>query len=161
MHTPDRHTFRETHLFLLSLRLTAVLLLFCVSVLMQTVLAFEVGIMRQPPSSLIQQNLDPDTPDSTADKFASLIFQHSMAFYSNVLRPVISSGCPCYPSCSEYMTQALLEYGFPAGLILGLERLLHEYGEFHYGTMIQTSRGLRLYDPIENNTFWWKSKRVN
>lgn len=157
----DRHACRNNPFFIPAFHLTAFRIFVCIPVLIQTTHAFEAGAMRQPESCLIQQKPEPDHTDNVPEHFTSVICRCSMVFYSNVLRPVISSGCPCYPSCSEYMAQAILEYGFPAGLVLGLERLLHEYGEFHYGITIHTSRGLRLYDPIENNTFWWRSKQCD
>ena len=54
-----------------------------------------------------------------------------------------------------YMYESIHRYGAPVGIVLGLERLLHETGEVHHGTSILTPLGYRTYDPLENNTFWW------
>ncbi|MCD4655189.1 membrane protein insertion efficiency factor YidD [bacterium] len=93
-----------------------------------------------------------DQPSYLADTF--LI---GMKLYKHVLHSGISSGCPSYPSCSQYMVQAITRYGAPVGIVLGLERLLHETGELHHGKYISTSQGVRVYDPLENNTSWWDS----
>lgn len=83
-----------------------------------------------------------------------------MAIYSGVLHPGISRGCPSYPSCSRYMKAAIIQYGVPLGIVLGLERLLHETGELHRGTPVTTPEGIKIYDPLDNNTFWWH-KSIN
>jgi len=78
-----------------------------------------------------------------------------MAIYSNLLHPGISRGCPSHPSCSHYMKSAVIRFGVPTGIILGLERLLHETGELYHGFPISTPDGVKIYDPLDNNVFWW------
>ncbi|MBN1880098.1 membrane protein insertion efficiency factor YidD [bacterium] len=95
------------------------------------------------------------------DGYFKDLINGSVKIYGDVLRPAVSSGCPSYPPCSQYMIDAVTERGFPLGLIIGLERLLHEYGEMHSGTVITTPDGPRIYDPLENNTFWWSSLHID
>ncbi len=75
-------------------------------------------------------------------------------FYSTVLHPALSTGCPCIPSCSEYARDAITRFGIVPGTILALERLMHESGEIEYGRTIRTDRGLRIFDPLSANTNW-------
>ena len=51
-------------------------------------------------------------------------------FFSKLKPPV----CRFYPTCSEYMKQAIIKYGIIKGGILGLKRILrcHPYNEGGY-----------------------------
>jgi uncharacterized protein len=53
--------------------------------------------------------------------------------YQIVISPMLPSACRYYPTCSEYMRQAVQEYGVAKGMWMGLRRLsrchpLHEGG---------------------------------
>ncbi len=55
------------------------------------------------------------------------IFIKILNFYQKRISPIIGSfgiHCKYYPSCSEYMKQAVKKYGFLKGFILGIKRLL-------------------------------------
>lgn len=55
------------------------------------------------------------------------IFICFLNFYQKRISPIISSlgyHCKYYPSCSEYMKQAVNKYGFFKGSFLGIIRLL-------------------------------------
>lgn len=99
----------------------------------------------------------PSSSPLSSTNYLSDLFQGAFILYSRFLHPAVSRGCPSFPSCSRYMAEAVREFGSVAGLILGLERLLHETGELDAGRIIMTPEGPRVFDPIENNTFWWKS----
>ncbi|MBN1297899.1 membrane protein insertion efficiency factor YidD [bacterium] len=81
-----------------------------------------------------------------------------MKIYETGLRPGMSRGCPCIPSCSHYMVIAVQTHGAFIGTIVGLERLLHETGEIHHGNTVLTPEGYKICDPIDNNTFWWHNQ---
>jgi len=98
------------------------------------------------------------SPMNHPDAYPSLgstMTEWSHTVYRNYLSPALSRGCPCYPSCSEYMVQAITDFGMILGLIIGLERLLHEHDEIHHGTIIYLDGTPKIYDPIVNNIFWW------
>lgn len=44
--------------------------------------------------------------------------------YKFLISPILPKTCIFYPSCSTYMLQAIKEFGFINGLILGTKRLL-------------------------------------
>jgi putative membrane protein insertion efficiency factor len=53
--------------------------------------------------------------------------------YKLILSPLFPSACRFYPTCSEYMRDAVLEHGAAKGIWMGLRRLsrchpLHEGG---------------------------------
>lgn len=65
--------------------------------------------------------------------------------------------CPSLPSCAHYSVQAFRKHGFFVGWIMTVDRLIHEGSE--EGTvspLVYDPRGhLKIYDPVENNDFWW------
>lgn len=44
--------------------------------------------------------------------------------YQQTLSPIIGNNCRFTPSCSEYTIEALKEYGFIKGWIMGVKRIL-------------------------------------
>jgi uncharacterized protein len=52
--------------------------------------------------------------------------------YKAFLSPLLPSACRYYPTCSEYMLQAVERYGAARGVWLGLRRLLRCH-PFHEG----------------------------
>jgi hypothetical protein len=49
---------------------------------------------------------------------------HLLRVYKTLVSPWLPSACRFYPTCSEYMREAVLKYGAGRGLWLGLKRLL-------------------------------------
>jgi putative membrane protein insertion efficiency factor len=52
--------------------------------------------------------------------------------YKTFLSPLLPSACRFYPTCSEYMREAVERYGAVRGVWLGLRRLLRCH-PFHEG----------------------------
>ncbi len=52
--------------------------------------------------------------------------------YKRGLSPWLPSACRFYPTCSEYMMEAVARYGACRGILLGLRRLLRCH-PFHEG----------------------------
>lgn len=44
--------------------------------------------------------------------------------YQKFISPLLPSSCRFYPTCSEYMKQAIQSHGVIKGLILGTKRIL-------------------------------------
>jgi len=116
--------------------------------------SIETGPMRRPTSCLVEPNPSADVIDGS---YMAETVLGMMDFYKKCLQPAISRGCPSLPSCSSYMILSIHSKGFTIGIVLGLERLIHESGEMHHGNIVETEHGLKILDPIDNNTFWWKS----
>ena len=79
----------------------------------------------------------------------------AIGLYQTHSSGILTRPCPSSPSCSRYMLEAVNRFGFPLGVMLGLERLLHENGEIAHGSLIKTRVGFRIYDPLDSNIFWW------
>ena len=45
-------------------------------------------------------------------------------FYQKYISPGLGNHCKFYPTCSEYMMQAIEKYGFIKGFFLGIFRFL-------------------------------------
>lgn len=56
----------------------------------------------------------------------------ALRFYKRWISPVLPSACRYYPTCSEYMLEAVRKYGAAHGVWLGLRRLLRCH-PFHEG----------------------------
>jgi putative membrane protein insertion efficiency factor len=55
-----------------------------------------------------------------------------LRLYKRYLSPLLPSACRFYPTCSEYMSEAVGRYGVVHGMWLGLLRLLRCH-PFHEG----------------------------
>ena len=47
-----------------------------------------------------------------------------LKFYKHIISPLLPPACRFYPTCSEYMMQAIIKYGPLKGVALGIYRLL-------------------------------------
>ena len=108
--------------------------------------------MKGPWTSNPSQATPAELMNSVTDTFVQGMYH----FYKDTFGPAVSTGCPSYPSCSTYMLQAIQRYGPLCGTVLGLERLIHESDEMVHGRWIRVQSTEKVFDPIENNIFWWK-----
>ena len=46
-----------------------------------------------------------------------------LAAYKRLISPLLPSACRYYPTCSEYMAEAVRRYGAGRGVWMGLKRL--------------------------------------
>jgi uncharacterized protein len=56
----------------------------------------------------------------------------ALRFYKLCISPLLPSACRFYPTCSEYMLQAVEKYGAARGVWMGLKRLAKCH-PFHEG----------------------------
>lgn len=74
----------------------------------------------------------------------------------NSLSGVRGSQCPMFPSCSEYMRQAIEKHGAAKGWVMGTERLMrcgHE--DLRKVKTVRVNGVYKIYDPLDHNDFWW------
>jgi hypothetical protein len=82
------------------------------------------------------------------------------AWLVSVFRDYVSAvdgdRCPSAPSCSSFSVQAFNKHGFIMGWLMTVDRLIHEgKEETDVSPHIYVNGRLKIYDPVENNDFWW------
>ena len=77
----------------------------------------------------------------------SIIVNASYKFYKKFITEQDMSACPFYPSCSQFMLEAVSTHG-PAGFIIGLERLKRCTNTEHKRNLYPTLENGRHYDPV-------------
>ena len=82
-----------------------------------------------------------------------------ISLFKKYVSPVDGDRCPSYPSCSSYSIRAFKKHGFVMGWLMTVDRLIHEGSEEKKVSPVITVNGMRkIYDPVENNDFWWFKK---
>ncbi len=76
-------------------------------------------------------------------------------FYQRFLGPSWGRRCSYYPSCSNYALLAIQKHGAVLGSIMAFDRLQHEANEVRYSPLIVVGGEIKVYDPLENNDYWW------
>ncbi|MFO7890855.1 MAG: membrane protein insertion efficiency factor YidD [bacterium] len=51
------------------------------------------------------------------------IIIHTIRFYQKTISPLFPRTCRFYPTCSEYMIQAVEKYGLIKGIYIGVKRV--------------------------------------
>lgn len=79
-----------------------------------------------------------------------------VGIYRDNISPVDGDRCPSLPSCSSYSLQAMKKHGFFMGWMMTVDRLIHEGKEETRVSPVVYSEGQwKIFDPVENNDFWW------
>jgi len=99
------------------------------------------------------ENEVPPSGRTPADGDTAL-FVLPLQFYQRFLTALDGRECPCYPACSQYALQAIRKHGIVRGFLFSIDRLIRESDEIVQGRYILLSRGVRVYDPLEENDFW-------
>jgi len=82
-----------------------------------------------------------------------------VSIFKKYISPIDSDRCPSYPTCSSYSLKAFKKHGFIMGWLMTVDRLIHEGGEEKKISPSITVDGIeKIYDPVENNDFWWHKK---
>lgn len=76
-------------------------------------------------------------------------------FFSKYLSPIDGDRCNMYPTCAAYSREAVEKHGFIGGLLLTVDRLIHESDEIDMAPRIIKGDRLRYLDQVSNNDFWW------
>jgi Putative membrane protein insertion efficiency factor len=89
--------------------------------------------------------------------------------YQRMISPVDGDRCKMYPTCSAYSYKVYQQYGLLLGSLLTFDRLTHEMDEYKFTRIIDDQhdpdwlkkkyRNLIIFDPPENNVFWWKNNQ--
>jgi len=84
-------------------------------------------------------------------------YDRLIGFYSGPLdhlSAVRAGACPMHPSCSEYSRQAISQYGFAAGWVMTMDRLMRcGRDETRRAPKVLVDGQWKFYDPVEVNKF--------
>lgn len=82
-----------------------------------------------------------------------------VSLFRKYISPVDGDRCPSYPTCSSYSIKAFKKHGFIKGWLMTVDRLIHEGSEERKVSPVVMVDGIKkIYDPVENNDFWWHKK---
>ena len=96
------------------------------------------------------------TADSQGDNQGYNPGMWLVSFFRKHISPVDGSKCPSIPSCSSYSVKAIKKHGFFTGWMMTVDRLIHEgEAETTVSPLVFSEGGWKIYDPVENNDFWW------
>lgn len=95
----------------------------------------------------------PSPPPQEKVSIATRVADAVIAFHQKVISPVDGPRSHYRPSSSQYMHQAMHNYGFLRGFIMGCDRLLRENDEkWVYRTVEYDGRILK-FDPAQQNKY--------
>lgn len=120
--------------------------------------AYSENLLRGP------QNFHKTTPDvRSKNSDCSLdiynkIISAPVIFYQKCLAPYWGHRCSHHPSCSRYSLLTIKKHGVIIGFVMTFDRLQHESNEARYSPLIKINGETKVYDPVENNDFWWHKK---
>ncbi len=123
---------------------------------------FRIGVIVMlvagPPSATAAEREGPDPHGPSVVKPApegnpGMWF---VSFYKKHISAVDGDRCPSLPSCASYSVKAMKKHGFFIGWVMTVDRLIHEGREETAVSPSVLSEGRwKIYDPVENNDFWW------
>lgn len=87
--------------------------------------------------------------------FPAVVFDTYLRFFQQVISPVDGARSTMYPTGSAYARQAFAKHGALVGLVLTVERLMHEGNEGQIAPRIRKYGLWRVHDPVEANDWWW------
>ena len=107
--------------------------------------------INQPPASQHEAR--------TITKLTSFPIKLLITFFQKLISPVDGATCDFYPTCSGYAQQALKKHGLFIGLAMASERAARDHSPEGYDLIFKFGR-YYIYDPVENNDFWFYKERV-
>lgn len=88
--------------------------------------------------------------------YLGFLMERGVRFFQVFISPVDGDRCPSSPTCSAFGREAYKKHGAFWGTLLTFDRLIHEGDEGLVSIHIRDGNISRIYDPVENNVFWWK-----
>jgi putative membrane protein insertion efficiency factor len=86
---------------------------------------------------------------------AATPFLWLITFYQRAISPLDGDRCSMHPTCSQYSVQAIRRHGPVIGIVMTVDRLIHEGDEQRHAVMARVGDRFRFDDPVSNNDFWW------
>ncbi|MFH1079054.1 MAG: membrane protein insertion efficiency factor YidD [Pseudomonadota bacterium] len=77
--------------------------------------------------------------------------------FRETISAVDGDRCRMLPTCSAYSLQAIETYGAFMGILMTVDRLLHEMDEMEQAPVVMVHQEARYLDPVRANDFWWNN----
>jgi uncharacterized protein len=91
------------------------------------------------------------------EQLGDSLFVLPIRFFRQYLSGADGDRCSMYPSCSRYALDAVKKHGGITGWIMTCDRLMRcGRDEVSHSPSIQIQQRFFVYDPVENNDFWWE-----
>jgi len=120
---------------------------------MQTARADE-GLLRGP-RKIARTAAEAAEPAAAQPGIMEKIAAAPVLFYQHFLSSSWGRRCSYHPSCSNYALQSIRKHGAFLGSVMTFDRLQHEADEARYAPPIVAGGIIKVYDPLENNDYWW------
>jgi putative component of membrane protein insertase Oxa1/YidC/SpoIIIJ protein YidD len=117
--------------------------------------AYPENLLRGPFSCSHQVPEQKTDKTTSSGNLIESFLSAQLKIYQNFMSPYWGNDCSHYPSCSNYSLLAIKKHGGVLGFIMTFDRLQHESNEAKYSPLIKIGSETKVYDPIENNDFWW------
>jgi hypothetical protein len=145
---PGRREVRRLPFAVISL----CVLFFVASLLWIQAVHADEGLLRGPRKIARAEAAE---PSAAQPGIAEKIVAVPVLFYQHFLGSSWGHQCPSYPSCSNYALLAIRKHGAFLGSVMTFDRLQHEAEEARYSPQILAGGIIKIYDPLENNDYWW------
>jgi hypothetical protein len=107
------------------------------------------------PRKAVRSNAEAQEPADGKQGLLEEIAAAPVLFYQRFLSRHWGRRCAYHPSCSNYSLLAIRKHGALVGLVMTFDRLQHEADEARYAPLVLTGGQIKVYDPLENNDYWW------
>lgn len=111
------------------------------------------------PGKTIRTSVPAKEPATGKEGILEGIASAPVRFYQHFLSHQWGRTCAYYPSCSNYALLAIRKHGALVGSMMTFDRLQHEADEARTSPPILTGGQIKVYDPLENNDYWWYTSR--
>jgi hypothetical protein len=120
---------------------------------------FLIVITGPPGMAFEDETFLESEPASHEDSSGLNLGAWMFSLYRDHISAVDSDRCPSVPTCSSYAVQVFKKHGFFMGWMMTVDRLIHEGSEeLSVSPRIYSEGQWKIYDPVENNDFWWSSQ---
>ena len=119
--------------------------------------AADEGLLRGPGKT-VRTRAIATGPTAGPQGIPEVIAAAPVFFYQHYLSHLWGQSCAYYPSCSNYALLAIRKHGALIGAMITFDRLQHEANEGRTSPLMLTGGQIKVYDPLENNDYWWYMK---
>jgi hypothetical protein len=123
--------------------------------------SFADEVLLRGPGKTVRAKANVTGPAAGTEGILEEIAAAPILFYQHFLSRHWGRRCAYYPSCSNYALLAIRKHGVVIGTMITFDRLQHEGNEARTSPPILAGGQIKVYDPLENNDYWWYIKSLS